>query len=64
MDHYGDGEIIQLEHYDKIIQQLIHHQFKYLVLIGVTFRKEREDGIGYIKRMDHYGDGEALLMED
>ena len=36
MEHYGHGELVVMEIQHKIIEHNIHHQFKYLVLIGLV----------------------------
>ena len=63
MEHYGDlEEKIMLENWDKIIQQNIHHQFKYLVLHGlllvldIIFQE-------LLKLMEHYGHGEVFIKD-
>ena len=62
MAHYGHGERIVLETQDKIIMQIIHHQLKYLELLGIL-RNLRLDIIKHLqpKLMAHYGHGDIIL---
>ena len=61
MEHYGHGDIMIEEGEDRLIQQNIHHQFKYLVLHGVNLvvvvvLLEQS------KLMEHYGHGEVVIL--
>ena len=66
MEHYGYGEdrIYHLEPQVMLLQQEnVHHQFKYLVLIGIELLVV-VDMLLQPKLMEHYGYGEVMVMED
>ena len=34
MEHYGYGDVMNMDQQDLTIEQIIHHQYKFLALIG------------------------------
>ena len=56
MEHYGDGDLVLMEVWEIIVEQIVHHQFKYLVFHGnVYLLAMRVPWL--LKQMEHCGHG-------
>ena len=66
MEHYGHGDIIIMDHQDKmkvvVLVIINNHQFKYLVLITLQITGNQEHNF-ILKLMEHYG-GLGIIIED
>ena len=66
MEHYGHGDIMVMDNWDIIVEQMSHHQFKCLALHGVQHMElylvliyQWEQS----KLMELYGHGEIISLE-
>ena len=60
MEHYGYGELVGGEQLDRMIELIVHHQLKFLVLLGIKYLLVLMPFM-HLKLMEHCGHGDIII---